>query len=470
MPTIDAIVQCPLHDSFRVRQIAGMFDLPLSPIARQRFTVQLPGVEEPWDIGLIVGPSGSGKSTIARQAFGPQVARQQPWPENRAVIDCFDGDIRLITQVLTSVGFSSPPAWLKPYAVLSNGEKFRCDLARAMLDAMPNSQCQTVAMPNAECRMPNENSKSAMGTMPNGEVQLPNDNSNSAFGIWHSALPIVFDEFTSVVDRTVAKMASAALAKAIRSGRIARRFVAVSCHYDINEWLQPDWVLDMADGKLSRGRLRRPEIRLCIRRANPALWRVFKQHHYLNTTLHPAAQCFVGFIENSPAVFTAVLPFPHADRPGWREHRTVCLPDFQGLGIGNAMSEFVAGMFRATGKPYRSVTSHPAMLRYRAASGKWKMTRPPGVCHRHTLAHLADTGSTRRMTASFEYVGPAKVAEAIAFGLIPASPSSGTPGEGWGGGQSAIGNNTNPHPNPLPYPPPEYRGRGKEEYQARGKS
>jgi len=242
--------------------------------------------------------------------------------------------------------------------------------------------------------------------------------SNSQLAIGNRQSAIVFDEFTSVVDRTVAKIASAALAKAIRSGRIARRFVAVSCHYDINQWLQPDWVLDMADGKLSRGRLRRPVIHLRITRANPAIWRIFKQHHYLNAALHPSALCFVGTIENSPAVFTAVLPFPHAIRPGWREHRTVCLPDFQGLGIGNAMSEFVASLFRATGKPYRSVTSHPAMLRHRAASKKWKMTRPPGYGHRHTLAHLADTGSTRRMTASFEYVGPARLCEAITFGVI----------------------------------------------------
>ena len=49
-----------------------------------------------------------------------------------------------------------------------------------------------------------------------------------------------------------------------------------------------------------------------------------------------------------PAAFTAVLAFPHARRPGWREHRTVCLPDFQGVGIGNAMSELVASLFVAT--------------------------------------------------------------------------------------------------------------------------
>jgi nicotinate (nicotinamide) nucleotide adenylyltransferase len=40
--------------------------------------------------------------------------------------------IMQIPWVLTSVGFGSPPAWLRPYDVLSGGERFRCDLARAL--------------------------------------------------------------------------------------------------------------------------------------------------------------------------------------------------------------------------------------------------------------------------------------------------------------------------------------------------
>ena len=61
---------------------------------------------------------------------------------------------------------------------------------------------------------------------------------------------VAFDEFTSVVDRTVAKVCSAAIAKGIRQGHIPCRFVAVTCHYDVAEWLEPDWVLDMATGEM----------------------------------------------------------------------------------------------------------------------------------------------------------------------------------------------------------------------------
>ena len=87
-----------------------------------------------------------GKTTIARQAFGPALVERQDWPADRAVVDCF-GELptRQITSLLTSVGFGSPPSWIKPYGVLSGGERFRCDLARALAGK--------VRMLNAECGM-----------------------------------------------------------------------------------------------------------------------------------------------------------------------------------------------------------------------------------------------------------------------------------------------------------------------------
>jgi hypothetical protein len=124
-------------------------------------------------------------------------------------------------------------------------------------------------------------------------------------------------------------------------------------------------------------------------------------------------------VENQPAAFTAVLPFPHPTRSGWREHRTVCLPDFQGVGIGNAMSEFVASLYKATGKPYTSTTSHPAMIRHRAKSPLWRMSRVPGLVggHSERFNLMRKTSAIDRLTAGFEYVGPARPSEAHSFGL-----------------------------------------------------
>ncbi len=379
MPFHQAIVQCPVHDSFRVRQLGGMFDLPIDMISRQAFCVEIPALDEAWDIGLIVGPSGSGKSTIARRAFGDRLYAASEWPGDCAVIDGFAAElsVKQITQALGSVGFASPPAWMRPYGVLSNGEKFRCDMARALLAG--------------------------------GEL-------------------VVFDEFTSLVDRTVARIGSAAVARAVRSGTMARRFVAVTCHYDVARWLQPDWVVDMASQSLARGRLHRPAICLRITSARPAAWRVFKRHHYLSHRLHPAARCFIGWVDDQPAAFVAVLPWPHPHQPGWREHRTVCLPDFQGVGIGNAMSAFVASLYQSTGKSYRSTTSHPGMMRHRARSPLWRMIRPPSrnltgatdIARRRTLAsrQMAAAIDTRRLTATFVYIGPARSDEARRFGLL----------------------------------------------------
>jgi hypothetical protein len=378
MPNVDIHLESPAYDSFRVQQVAGMFDLGLALATSRRIRAQLPDPHEPWQLGVIVGPSGSGKSTLARHAFANSLYQRQPWPADRAVIDCFDDlPIKVITRTLTAVGFSTPPAWLRPYHILSTGEQFRCDLAAALL----GPHCGTAA-PSI----------------------------------------IVVDEFTSVVDRTVAKISSCAISKSIRRGYIPKRFVAVTCHYDIIPWLAPDWVLDMSTGLLSRRRLRRPRIKLHIDRADRSVWNSFSRHHYLNHDLHRSSICFVARVAGTPAAFTAVLPFPHPKRPGWREHRTVCLPDFQGVGIGTAISDFVASLFAATGKPYFSRTSHPAMIAHRLHSPHWKLLRNVGMVSRSGLTsrdktEMAHTISRGRNTAGFEYVGPARSDASDRFGL-----------------------------------------------------
>src|SRR6266581_6129154 len=117
MPRLTVHLRCPLHNSFRVRQVAGMFDLPPRGCCEERFEVELPELSEPWQIGAIVGPSGSGKTAVAKRAFGNTLYRGSHWPRNRAVIDCFGNlPIKRITHMLTAVGFGSPPSWLKPYA------------------------------------------------------------------------------------------------------------------------------------------------------------------------------------------------------------------------------------------------------------------------------------------------------------------------------------------------------------------
>ena len=140
---------------------------------------------------LLWGGSGTGKSTIAKELFGDNLITGFEW-RSASVVDDMPKACGMdeIEKMFYAVGFGSVPSWLKPYSVLSNGEKMRVELARAMLER--------------------------------------------DF--------VVFDEFTSVVDRQVAQTASMAINKAVR--KTNKHFIAVTCHYDVLEWLQPDWVFD----------------------------------------------------------------------------------------------------------------------------------------------------------------------------------------------------------------------------------
>lgn len=416
----------------RVQQLEGLFDV--APAERSvrtwRHHFVLP---EHWRIGVIVGPSGAGKSTLAQRAFGDALAAEFGWPSDRSILDAFPADMGImeITGLLSSVGFSSPPAWLRPFTQLSTGEQFRVNVARALAE-----------------------------------------NKNLC----------VIDEFTSVVDRVAARIGSAAAASAVR--RKGGKFVAVTCHYDVIDWLDPDWIYEPHTQKLTlrqsdaicaqdttqdramgshslasdspllagalhslaiaapsaagvcdslldgshaaapaaRGRLRRPAIDIDIRRCGTKSWALFKPHHYLSGALHPGAKCFLASVWGRPAAFVAVLPFPHPTAPGWREHRCVCLPDFQGVGLGNACSEFVASLFAACSKKYLSISSHPAMIAHRKRSPLWRMTRATSLSKggaSRRMQKMRKTQSTCRLTASFVYKGPTRPEEARRLGLKP---------------------------------------------------
>lgn len=194
MQNFDIVRRSEVQKTFRVAKIMSDFDIDTTH-AKEHFKGSL-NLPEKWNIGVIVGGSGTGKTTIARELFREHNIESFEY-RAKSVIDDMPKDktVDEITKMFYSVGFGSVPSWLKPYNVLSNGEKMRVDLARAMLE--------------------------------------------KDF--------IVFDEFTSVVDRQVAQTASIAINKAVK--KLNKQFVAVSCHYDILEWLEPDWVFDTNEMK-----------------------------------------------------------------------------------------------------------------------------------------------------------------------------------------------------------------------------
>src|SRR5206468_4039759 len=149
------------------------------------------------------------KSTIARRAFGDALYGGNEWPTDRAVVDCFgEVSVRHVVELFTAVGFGSPPSWVKPYHVLSNGERFRCDLARAL--AVGFHKAATGG--RGGCTIPK-------GNVANDESATTRDQRSRLY-----EPVVVFDEFTSVVDRYVAKVCSAAIAKGIRRRHLPCRF------------------------------------------------------------------------------------------------------------------------------------------------------------------------------------------------------------------------------------------------------
>lgn len=360
-------LSCPVVPTFRVKQVAGLFDVPLKKRASVEYAVEVPNREEDWKIGAIVGPSGSGKSSVAREAFADALYSAADWPAGDAIVEAIGGatdplgqlvgeklTIHDITHMLTAVGFSSPPDWIKPYHVLSNGQKFRCDLARALL---------------------------APGDL------------------------VAFDEFTSVVDRQVAQVASLALRKSIDAGKIRKRFVAVTCHHDVLDWLNPDWVLDMSTQQLARGCLRRrPPIDLEIVRCSSKAWRLFAPHHYLDT-LNPVAQCFLGVWREQPVCFAGTLP---RFGRGQRISRIVVLPDFQGVGIGSRFLNAIASL-HPKGTPVTITASHPSIIWFCRHSPHWRT-----IQERQPITATGDSKRPRlkkgraaaRAIGSYLYIGP----------------------------------------------------------------
>jgi GNAT superfamily N-acetyltransferase len=315
---------CPDYTTYRAARVKSLFN----PEKGNEFSLSaaLPIEDEPWSIGLIVGPSGTGKTSIGREIFGGGKLHDlyAGWPADAPIVDGIapGGDFNAVTGALAAVGLGDVPSWLRPFHVLSNGQQFRAGLARLVC----------------------------------GEET-----------------GIVVDEFTSVIDRQIAQIGAQAFSKSWK--RTGRQVVLLSCHYDIIEWLEPDWVFDTAGARFSRDCLRRPRFELEIRKVDASYWPHFKPHYYLDLPMPPAAEYFIGTVGGELVCHVAVAPMFTAK--AYRATRLVVMPEWQGAGVGTKFLEAICeyhkeGLGRC-GKRFPTLfhTSHPQLIAYLSRSAKW---------------------------------------------------------------------------------------------------
>jgi len=333
-----------------------MFDAPIEERLRLAWQGNLDIDSDDWNIGLIYGPSGSGKTTIARHMFGAPA--QLTYADN-AVIDDFASTLTVtdIAEACQAVGFNTIPAWFRPFSVLSTGEQFRVDIARRLLE-------------------------------------LPD--------------PIVIDEFTSVVDRQVAQIACHAVQKFVR--RNSRKLIAVSCHSDIIDWLQPDWTFEVGSMHFARRSLQpRPSLEVGIKRVPYNSWHMFSKFHYMTADLHRGARCFALYVGNQIASFGATL---HRVNPRVKDitglSRLVTLPDWQGLGLAMILSDKLGSAYAAIGRRFHTYPAHPSLVRSYNNSKHYKLEKRPGVYLEVADSKSRDVGKHGgRPCAVFSYCGPA---------------------------------------------------------------
>jgi hypothetical protein len=350
---IDLHVNSAIEQTFRVRSLASMFDVPLVNESKLNWSGEIPIEDRPWSVGLIVGPSGCGKSQILKHLF-PGHDTPVAWG-SKAVIDGFEPEFSMeqISSACSAVGFNTIPNWMRPFNVLSNGEQFRVNLARRIL----------------------------------------RDN------------PIVIDEYSSVVDRQVAQVASHAAQKYVR--KLGKQMIAATCHYDVTEWLNPDWIFEPATMSFSwRSLRRRPELHIEIQRVKYEAWHLFSRYHYLSADLHKAARCFGLFVNGELAAFAGIMYRPHPTAENiFGISRIVTLPDFQGLGFAMVLADTLGSAYKAIGKRFHNYPAHPSFVRSHARSKNWTLLKKPGVFSPKSGNPTKNFGC--RPCAVFGYIGTA---------------------------------------------------------------
>lgn len=290
--TIDIKLQSEIFNNFRCQVAANSLDIDVKKKSIHHLHIDNVNINDNWNIGLIYGSSGSGKTTLIKKIFGDNIF-ETIINEDEPIINQLPKELNYedCANLLNGIGLNSVNCWIRPVKTLSNGQRARAEAVLLM--------CQ------------------------NKEI-------------------IFIDEWTSVVDRTVAKAMSVCINKFCK--KFNKKIVLLSCHYDIIEWLKPDWLINCNEQKFILPKSEdfffeeREKLKFEIREIDRTSWKYFSKYHYLSDKL-PAGKIYLYglFIDNIQIGFQCFANYtPH--RKGtkiiYHSNRTVIHPDYNGLGLG----------------------------------------------------------------------------------------------------------------------------------------
>lgn len=290
--TIDVTLASSVSSSFRCQCAANSLDIDVAKKSVHHLHVENVDIPESWNIGLVVGASGSGKTTLIKHLFGDSVFDCDIDPE-KPIIEQFPSTLSYddCAKILNGIGLTSVPCWIRPYKTLSNGQQARAQ---------------------------------------------------AAYLLTKSEDIVCIDEWTSVVDRTVAKAMSVCVDKFTR--RNNKRIILCSCHYDIIEWVRPDWIIDCNKQEFQLPQSdafffhEREQLRFDVKQIDASSWRYFSKYHYLSDKLPGGIVYFYGLFCGDNQIgfqcFANYTPHRKGTKLIMHSNRTVIHPDYVGLGLG----------------------------------------------------------------------------------------------------------------------------------------
>lgn len=369
MQTYDVKLSSEVFKSFRCQRAADSLDIDVKKKSVHELTIKA-DIESAFSVGLIVGASGSGKTTLAHKIYGADIFKTKI-DNDKSIIDQLPKELTYdeCAEILSGIGLTSVPCWIRPVKTLSNGQRARAEAALAMVKS--------------------------------------------------DTLTII-DEWTSVVDRTVAKVMSHCVQKFAR--KRSKQIVLLSCHYDVIEWLNPDWIIDcnkqtFIDRRLLQPaqRERKEKLQFEIREIGRESWKYFSKYHYLSALL-PGGKIFTfGLFQGNEQIgfqcFANYTPIRKMTVPIFHSNRTVVHPDYAGMGLGIRLINETSAIMKARKFRVMAKFSSTPIYRSMIKNPFWRLRevkRQIGKMNVGGNMQRKDGFRENIKTYSFEYVGAGK--------------------------------------------------------------